>query len=62
VTAGGLVYFLDDDGNMKVIRPGERMEVVATNKLGEYCYASPAISQGQLFIRTDKSLFCIGGK
>lgn len=62
VTAGGLVYFLDDDGNMKVVRPGENLEVVATNKLGEYCYASPAISQGQLFIRGDKSLFCIGGK
>jgi outer membrane protein assembly factor BamB len=62
VTAGGLVYFLDDDGNMKVVRPGAKLEVVATNKLGEYCYASPAISQGQIFIRSDKSLFCIGGK
>ena len=60
VTAGGLVYFLDDDGNMKVVRPGEELEVVATNKLGEYCYASPAISQGQLFIRGDKHLYCIG--
>ncbi|HZL91425.1 MAG TPA: PQQ-binding-like beta-propeller repeat protein [Pirellulaceae bacterium] len=62
VTAGGLVYCLDDDGVMKVVRPGEKLEVVAISKLGEYCYASPAISQGQIFIRTDKSLFCIGGK
>ncbi|MEX2026074.1 MAG: PQQ-binding-like beta-propeller repeat protein, partial [Pirellulaceae bacterium] len=54
VTVGGLVYFLDDDGKMKVVRPGEELEVVATNELGEYCYASPAISQGQLFIRGDK--------
>jgi outer membrane protein assembly factor BamB len=62
VTAGGLVYFLDDDGNMKVVRPGEDLEIVATNKLGEYCYASPAITQGQLFIRGDTHLFCIGTK
>jgi hypothetical protein len=47
---------------MKVVRPGDELAVVATNKLGEYCYASPAISQGKLFIRGDKHLFCIGGE
>ena len=60
VTAGGLVYFLSDDGIMKVIRPGEKMDVVSENDLGEYCYASPAISQRQLFIRGEKHLFCVG--
>ena len=60
VTAGGLVYFLDDDGVMKVIRPGEKLDIVATSNLGEYCYASPAISRGQIFLRGDKHLFCIG--
>jgi outer membrane protein assembly factor BamB len=59
VTAGGLVYFLADDGIMKVVRPGPKLDVVAENPLGEYCYASPAISQGQLFIRGDKNLYCI---
>jgi len=33
---------------------------VAENELGEKCCASPAISQGNLFIRTDKALYCIG--
>ena len=60
VTAGGLVYFLADDGITKVIRPGEKLDIVAENELGEYCYASPAISQGQLFIRGEKHLFCVG--
>jgi hypothetical protein len=60
VTAGGLVYFLADDGITKVIRPGEKLEIVADNELGESCYASPAISQGQIFIRGEKHLFCVG--
>jgi outer membrane protein assembly factor BamB len=60
VTAGGHVYFLADDGVMKVVRPGPKLDVVAENPLGEYCYASPAISQGQLFIRGEKHLYCIG--
>jgi hypothetical protein len=36
------------------------MEVVSENNLGERSYASPAISNGQLFIRGEKHLFCIG--
>jgi outer membrane protein assembly factor BamB len=60
VTAGGLVYFLADDGTTTVVRPGEKLDVVATNKLGEFCFASPAISDGQIFLRSEKSLFCIG--
>jgi outer membrane protein assembly factor BamB len=62
VSAGGLVYFLADDGLMKVVRPGEKLEVVATNELGEYTYASPAISSGQMFIRGEANLYCIGVK
>jgi outer membrane protein assembly factor BamB len=60
VTAGGLVYFLADEGTTKVIRPGEKLDIVADNDLGESCYASPAISQGQIFIRGEKHLFCVG--
>jgi outer membrane protein assembly factor BamB len=60
VSAGGLVYFLDDDGLMKVVRPGPELEVVEENALGERTFASPAMSQGQLFLRGEKHLFCIG--
>lgn len=62
VTAGGLVYFQDDNGTMTVIRPGPTLEVVSENKLGEYCYGSPAISQGQMFFRAEKHVYCIGQK
>ncbi|MDB6031025.1 MAG: outer rane biosis protein BamB [Verrucomicrobiales bacterium] len=62
VSAKGLVYFLNDDGVMNVVKPEENFERVAQNQLGEKTFASPAISQGQMFIRGDKHLFCIGEK
>ena len=51
---------LDDDGNSKVLKAAAEYEELADNKLGEATYASPAASQGQLFIRGEKHLFCIG--
>ena len=60
VSANGLVYFLNDNGVMNVVRPGETFERVASNTIGEKTFASPAISDGQLFIRSEKHLFCIG--
>jgi outer membrane protein assembly factor BamB len=62
VSAKGLVYFLNDDGVMNVVKPGDTFERVAQNQLDEKTFASPAISQGQMFIRGDKHLFCIGAK
>jgi len=60
VSADGLVYFLSDHGFMTVLRPGPKLDVVSRNKLGEETYASPAISRGQIFLRGEKHLFCIG--
>ena len=60
VTAGGLVYFTADDGTTAVVRPGPKMDVVSKNPLGEYTYASPAISEGQIFARGEKHMIAIG--
>jgi len=60
VEAEGLVHFLSDRGVTTIIRPGEKLEKVAENELGEDCYASPAISQGRIYLRADKHLYCIG--
>jgi outer membrane protein assembly factor BamB len=62
VSAGDFLYFLDDAGEMFVLKAGPKFEVVSRNKLGEECRASPAISQGQIFIRTLNHLYCIGTK
>ncbi|MEX2185576.1 MAG: PQQ-binding-like beta-propeller repeat protein, partial [Pirellulales bacterium] len=56
VTAAGLVYFTDDSGVTKVVRPGEKYEQVAENSLGERTFASPAISDGAIFFRTEGHL------
>lgn len=60
VSSGGLVYFLNDAGECRVVNPAEKFALIATNALGEASYASPALSEGQIFMRTDKHLWCIG--
>jgi len=62
VLVGGLVFFINDDGQINVIKPGVRFERVAKYELGESCYASPAISDGQVFLRGFQHLFCLGRK
>ena len=59
-SAHGLVYFLEDDGTTKVVRPGPEFELISENPLNEECYASPALSDGQIFIRGVEHLYCIG--
>jgi len=62
VLVGGLVFFINDNGQVNVIKPGSQFECVATYELGESCYASPAISDGRIYLRGFKHLFCIGGR
>ncbi len=56
----GKMYFLDDDGTMWVLKGSRNFEVLHKNALGEQCYASPAVSHGELFIRALNNLYCIG--
>ncbi len=60
VLVDGLVYFINDDGQVNVIKPGPQFERVAQYELGEQCYASPAISDGQVFLRDFKRILCLG--
>jgi outer membrane protein assembly factor BamB len=59
VSANGLIYCLNDDGIMNVIKPGPTFERIAQNNLGPTCFASPAISDGRIYIRGKTHLFCI---
>jgi outer membrane protein assembly factor BamB len=60
VWADGKIYFLAENGRTTVVADGPGYKIVAQNDLGEKCCASPAMSQGNLFLRTDKALYCIG--
>jgi len=62
VLVNGLVFFINDDGQVNVIKPGTKFERVATYELGEPCYASPAISDGRIYLRGFKHLFCFGSR
>lgn len=60
VAFDGKIFLTSEDGDTFVIKAGPKHEVLATNSLGEPVYASPAISDGMLFIRGEKTLYCIG--
>ncbi|HET6572032.1 MAG TPA: PQQ-binding-like beta-propeller repeat protein [Fimbriiglobus sp.] len=59
VVAGGHVYFTDDGGETFVLKASPEFELVSRNPIGERCYSSPAFSDGEIFLRGDKHLFCI---
>lgn len=65
LVANGLVYFhATFGGDTVVIRPGKKMEVVAQNTVGakgdEIFRATLAPIQGQVFVRSQSALYCVG--
>jgi outer membrane protein assembly factor BamB len=60
VLADGKIYITDEDGVTTVFRAGPKFEVLAENNLEDYTLSSPAISGGQIFVRTAHYLYCIG--
>ncbi len=62
VLADGKLYVVSEDGKTTVIKLGDKPEVLAVNSVGETILATPAISGGAIFLRSDKHLYCIGAK
>lgn len=60
VLADGLVYMPNDEGLITVIKPGPTFDAISRNPIGERMNASPAISNGKIYLRGYKHLFCIG--
>jgi outer membrane protein assembly factor BamB len=59
VAADGKLYFTSEEGDVFVVKAGPVFEVIATNPLGEVAMATPAISEGVLFWRTQGHLVAI---
>ncbi len=59
VAAGDRIYVATKEGAVKVFRASAKFELLADNAMGEPIIASPAVSNGQIFIRGDRHLFCI---
>ena len=60
VVVGGNVYLVEESGKTYVIEAAREFKLVSVNDIGERTLASPAISNGMLFLRTDNSLYAIG--
>jgi outer membrane protein assembly factor BamB len=65
VLAEGRIYYVTRNGRTIVLPAAPRYEVLATNDLGEpriQFNSSPAFAGGKIYLRTDRYLYCIGGK
>ncbi len=60
VAADGKIYFVSETGEVFVVRSGREPEILARNDVGQRLMASPAISNGQIFLRGDGRLLAIG--
>ena len=62
VFADGRIYFLSEEGTATVIEPGHQFHKLASNRLDGDTLASIAVSNGSIFIRSDRHLYRIGAK
>lgn len=63
VMVAGRFYVTSRAGVTTVFRADpEKFEILAANDLGEASHATPAVSDGEIFLRTDKHLYCIAGQ
>jgi len=60
ILADGRIYITDEDGVTSVVQAGPKFALLAENDLGDYTLSSPAVSEGQIFVRTASFLYAIG--
>jgi outer membrane protein assembly factor BamB len=60
VAAGGKLYLASEEGDVIVVKMGEKFEVLATNTLeGQFFVATPAVIDGEIYLRGQNMLFCV---
>ena len=62
VAADGKIFCGSQQGDLIVLKLGEKFEQLSANKLDSAINASPAIGDGRIYMRTEKMLWCIGAK
>lgn len=60
VTGDGKVYLLNDEGKLSVIAADSSCTILGTADFGEETYATPAIVDGRIYLRTSGHLYCFG--
>ncbi len=59
VAADGRVYMVSETGQVTVLKAGRPWKILAVNDLGEDCYATPAIGDGRIYIRTREAMYSL---
>ena len=62
VASDGKIYLSNEDGEILVVSAGEKFNHIGTNSMGELLMATPALSDGVMYVRSNSSLFAIGRK
>ncbi len=62
VAADGKIYLSNEDGDMLVVRAGQTFEHIDTNSIGELLMATPALSEGAMYVRGAASVFAVSNK
>jgi outer membrane protein assembly factor BamB len=62
VAGAGHIYAATESGEVYVFKAGDSSQLAATNSMHELCLATPAIAEGEIFIRTESRLYCISEK
>jgi outer membrane protein assembly factor BamB len=62
VAADGKIYLSSEDGDMLVVKAGADFAHIATNPMGELLMATPALSDGVMYVRSSNGLFAVGQK
>jgi outer membrane protein assembly factor BamB len=62
VIADGKMYVASEEGLVTVLELGDRPKVLAVNVIDDVFLATPAVANGAIYLRSDKYLYCIGGK
>ena len=60
VAADDKVFLIGEGGAVSVLKAAGQWEVLAVNELDDECFATPAIADGRIYIRTRSALYCFG--
>ena len=60
VAGDGKVYLLSESGILTVLKSGGDLQTLHRAEFGEACYATPALEDGRIWLRTRTRLFCFG--
>jgi len=62
VAADDKVFLIGEGGAVSVLKAAGEWEILKVNQLDDECFATPAIADGRIYIRTRSALYCFGNK